>query len=84
MFECLNWTTEDELEFVRHLFVAGNVKALESYVKVAPDRIWYGRGMNVDPQQVILEAKDLLAELHRSQRQAVPDKIAAKVSAVLQ
>jgi len=63
--ESMIWTTADELAFVRGLYRDGKLKALRGYVRLAHCRVWYGRGMRVEAGIVILEARDLLADLMR-------------------
>jgi hypothetical protein len=62
------WTTQDELMFIRGLFIRGKIQNLRNYVRVAHERKWWGEGMAVNPMIVILEARDLLAEMERQAR----------------
>jgi hypothetical protein len=59
----MRWTTQDELAYLRGLYLRGKILVLRSYVQTAVRRQWWGDGMNVDPQLVILAARDWLAEL---------------------
>ena len=59
-------TTADELIFLRHIFLKGNLPGLRNYLHQARHRIWHGTGMNVDPGMVIAEAEDLLDKLERA------------------
>ena len=65
MPESLNWTTEDELAVVRHLYERKNVKALRAYLVAAYWRKWYGPGMEVEPAIVIFQVQDWVGELER-------------------
>ena len=60
------WTTQDELAYLRGLVKAKNIKAMRSWVKTAPHRKWFGPGMRVNAGQVILAARDMLAEMERT------------------
>lgn len=42
------WSTEDELEFVRQLYLHKNLTAMANYRRVLPYRSFYGAGMYVD------------------------------------
>lgn len=70
-----NWTTLDELEFVRHIFngqshipnrnfgplpVERRIVLLRRYIRCAQCRSWCGVGICVNPQVVILEAMQYL------------------------
>lgn len=57
------WTTADELSYVRGLHRHGKIQALRVYCRWAHERRWYGPGMRVNAGIVILEARDLLADL---------------------
>lgn len=63
----MRWTTQDELSFVRGLYLRGKILHLRNYVRSAVERKWWGDGMAVDPNLVILAAKDWLAELEEKE-----------------
>ncbi len=61
--ESMVWTTADELSYLRGLYARKKLRALRGYVRHAHDRKWFGPGMRVEAGLVILEARDLLAQL---------------------
>lgn len=61
-----DWTTLDELMFIRGLVAKGKLQCLRNYVRVAHERRWWGEGMKVNPLIVIPAAQDMLAEMERA------------------
>lgn len=58
-----NWTTLDEIFYVRSLFLVGKPRLLARYILIAQNRNWTGPGMAVDAHSVILTAMDYLDQL---------------------
>lgn len=57
------WTTADELESIKAIAqsnrpVQERIRRLKSYLICARAREWHGRGMAVNPQEVIWAAED--------------------------
>jgi len=59
------YTTQDEMDFLRQLYKNKKVTHLKNWLNNARNRVWHGRGMNVDAGACILFAEDLLAELKK-------------------
>lgn len=58
-----NWTTADEILFLRDLYAAGKASSLRKYAMQCTQREWSGRGMAVDVHVVVERANALADEL---------------------
>lgn len=61
--EPLEWTTEDEIAFARHLYNKRNLPALSHYRRMLPYRNFHGAGMHVDVVLVRLAMNSLIDAL---------------------
>jgi len=61
--ESSDWTTEDEIAFVRHLYNRRNLKAMSDYRRMLPYRDFRGAGMHVDVMLVRLALNSLIDAL---------------------
>jgi hypothetical protein len=65
-----HWTTQDELDFLRGLRDKGEIKKLETCLRLAPYRVWYGPGMDVDPVQMIETLREMIADMKKGKVKA--------------
>jgi len=60
MQESLNWTTPDEIGFLRQMYRNGNLTGLEKYRHVLQYRTYRGEGMAVDRELVEMALSSLI------------------------
>jgi hypothetical protein len=61
--ESVEWTTVDEIEFLRLLFNRENLVGLVRYRGLLPYRTYVGEGMKVDVELVALALRNLIGLL---------------------
>ena len=63
--ESTDWTTDDEIDSIRHMFNRKNIVALQHYRRVLPYRDFHGAGMYVNVTIVRLTLNSLIDALEQ-------------------
>lgn len=63
--ESMDWTTEDEIAFVRCMFNRRNIIGLQRYRRLLQYRVYHGPGMFVNREYVRLALNSLIDTLEQ-------------------
>lgn len=63
--ESMDWTTEDEIVFVRQMYRRRNIVGLQYYRRALPYRTFHGPGMHVERDYIRLALNSLIDALEQ-------------------